>query len=53
MLKKQIRVLEIGLDESEQYSCTNCIDIMGFLIKKIKCFGRDKEGWIGTRDKYN
>lgn len=29
MLKKQIKVLEIGLDESEQYSRTNCIDING------------------------
>lgn len=38
MLKKEIRVLEIGLYESEQYSCTNCIDIKGVPDKENEMF---------------
>lgn len=34
MLKKQIRVLEIGLEESDQYSRTICTDINGIPDKE-------------------
>lgn len=47
MVKKQIKVLEKGFDECEQYSRSNCINTNGVPEKENEnVFGEDKKAGL-------